>query len=88
MQTSILIIDCKIEFCFNSDALINYLQSMDRLLSRVGHISSPGELDQECSTFIQRMENMKERQKEITSEEIQVVMEQRDMAVAKVNYAI
>ncbi|XP_060068442.1 uncharacterized protein LOC132548593 [Ylistrum balloti] len=58
-------------------------QGMEQLLARLGGPDSGDAVEQECTTLLQRLELRKRRQQEITAEEIQVILEQRDAALAK-----
>lgn len=51
-------------------------------MTRVGHYDFPS--SQEYTSVIHKLEQMKQRQREIASDEMQAIMEQRDLAMAKV----
>ncbi|XP_021361703.1 mirror-image polydactyly gene 1 protein-like isoform X2 [Mizuhopecten yessoensis] len=67
----------------DSDDLDEDDQGMEQLLARLGGPESGDGAEQECSTLLQRLEMRKRRQQEITAEEMQVILEQRDTALAK-----
>ena len=56
-------------------------QNLNLFLSR---LDSPSVSDVECTSVIRRMELIRKRQKEMVNEEMQVIIEQRDAALAKV----
>ena len=58
-------------------------QDLNLLLSR---LDSPSASDTEASTLARRMALIRQRQKEIINEEMQVIIEQRDAALARVRY--
>ncbi|XP_033734074.1 mirror-image polydactyly gene 1 protein-like isoform X2 [Pecten maximus] len=58
-------------------------QGMEQLLARLGGPDTGDGTEQECTTLLQRLEMRKRRQQEITAEEMQVILEQRDTALAK-----
>ena len=58
-------------------------QDLNLLLSR---LDSPSASDTEASTLARRMALIRQRQKEIINEEMQVIIEQRDAALARVRH--
>ena len=50
----------------------------------MSRLDSPSVSDVECTSVIRRMELIRKRQKEMVNEEMQVIIEQRDAALAKV----
>ena len=58
-------------------------QDLNLLLSR---LDSPSASDCEASTLARRMALIRQRQKEIINEEMQVIIEQRDAALARVRH--
>ncbi|XP_069117112.1 mirror-image polydactyly gene 1 protein-like isoform X2 [Argopecten irradians] len=58
-------------------------QGVEQLLARLGGPDSGDGVEEECTTLLQRLEMRKRRQAEITAEEMQVILEQRDAALAK-----
>lgn len=57
------------------------MQDMETLMFR---LESPTAADNDVTTFVRRAEAMKQRQREIANEELQVVIGQRDEALARV----
>ena len=57
-------------------------QSFDNLLTRLDQFDFPR--TQEYTALVQKLEQTKKRQREITTDEMQAVLEQRDMTLAKV----
>ncbi|XP_053405985.1 uncharacterized protein LOC123535213 isoform X2 [Mercenaria mercenaria] len=55
-------------------------EDMYLLLSR---LDSPSSGENEAATLMKKVETMRQRQREVTREEMQIVMEQRDIALAK-----
>lgn len=71
-------IDCRLY-------IVILFQDMNLLLSR---LDSPSSGDHEAAALMKKVETMRQRQREVTQEEMQIVMEQRDIALAKVNLVI
>ncbi|KAJ8308214.1 hypothetical protein KUTeg_013088 [Tegillarca granosa] len=57
--------------------------SVENLLLKINQAETLGDMEQEYTTLAQRLELMKQRQREITAEEMQDILEQRDLARAK-----
>ncbi|KAK3597851.1 hypothetical protein CHS0354_029425 [Potamilus streckersoni] len=55
-------------------------EGIEQMLS---HIDSPAAGDAECVNLVQHIEAIKQHRQEVTNEEMQVIMEQRDAALAK-----
>ena len=53
------------------------------LMSR---LDSPTGADDDMTAFVRRAEAMKQRQRDVATEELQIVMNQRDEALARVGY--
>ena len=51
-------------------------------------LDSPSASDTEASSVVRRMELIRQRQKEMINEEMQVIMEQRDAALARVSWLV
>lgn len=58
-----------------------HLQGIDNLLSQ---IDSNYGTDKKYNAFLRRLEMVKQRQREITEEEMHTLLEERDMAMARV----
>ncbi|XP_071161866.1 mirror-image polydactyly gene 1 protein-like isoform X1 [Mytilus edulis] len=56
-------------------------ENFDHLMSRVGQYDFPNV--HEYNSLAQKLEQMKQRQREIASDEMQAILEQRDLALAK-----
>ena len=62
-----------------------WFQDLTHLLSR---LDSPTSGESEVAAVIGQVEAMRQRQREVTNEEMQVLIEQRDIALAKVSTII
>ncbi|KAL5008142.1 hypothetical protein ScPMuIL_013723 [Solemya velum] len=57
-------------------------RNIDQLFSHLGLVDDGSKLEDDC-TFLHQLEAIKQRQRDITAEEMHVLMEQRDVALAK-----